>query len=104
MDIQIKKGLLSVCILYTISKSESYGYKIIDDMKELIPVSESALYPILKRFTKRGYLISRSNIYNGKLRKYYKITDLGLKKLNSYKNDLSVVQRILGKIDIKDQL
>ena len=98
MDIQLKKGVLDVCVLYAISKSESYGYKIISDLQGIIEISESTLYPILKRLEAGGCLTTRTAEHSGRLRRYYKITPLGLKKLNSGRNDLIEINNIYKKI------
>ena len=98
MDIQLKKGILDVCVLYAISKSESYGYKIISDLQGIIDISESTLYPILKRLEAGGYLTTRTAEYSGRLRRYYKITDAGLKKLRSGKDDLLEINSIYKKL------
>ena len=98
MDSQLKKGVLDVCVLYAISKSESYGYKIISDLQGIIEISESTLYPILKRLEAGGYLTTRTAEYSGRLRRYYKITPSGLKKLNSGKGDLVEINNIYNKI------
>lgn len=98
MDIQLKKGVLEVCVLYAISKSESYGYKIISDLQGIIEISESTLYPILKRLETGGFLVTRTAEYSGRLRRYYKITPLGMKKLVSGRNDLLEITTIYKKI------
>ena len=68
MDSQLKKGVLEVCVLYAISKGESYGYKIISDLQGIIEISESTLYPILKRLEAGGFLTTRTAEYGGRLR------------------------------------
>ncbi len=98
MDIQLKKGVLEVCVLHAISKSESYGYKIISDLQGIIEISESTLYPILKRLETGGFLVTRTAEYSGRLRRYYKITPLGMKKLVSGRNDLLEINTIYKKI------
>ena len=98
MDIQLKKGVLDVCVLHAISNGESYGYKIISDLKGIIEISESTLYPILKRLEAGGFLTTRTAEHNGRLRRYYKITNLGLKKLVSGRNDLLEVGNIYKKL------
>ena len=98
MDIQLKKGILDVCVLYAISKSESYGYKIISDLQGIIEISESTLYPILKRLETSGFLTTRTAEFSGRLRRYYKITPLGLKKLLSGRNDLQEIMAIYKKM------
>ena len=77
MDIQIKKGLLEVCILAVISKQDSYGYQIIKDVSACIEISESTLYPILKRLEASGCVTTYSIEHNSRLRKYYRITNIG---------------------------
>ena len=97
MDIQLKKGILDVCVLHAISKGESYGYKIISDLTGIIEISESTLYPILKRLEVGGYVITRAAEFNGRLRRYYKITALGLEKLKSGRDDLLEINSIYKK-------
>ena len=98
MDIQLKKGILDVCVLHAISKGESYGYKIISDLEGVIEISESTLYPILKRLEASGFITARTAEYSGRLRRYYKITREGLKKLVSGKNDFIEINQIYKKI------
>ena len=98
MDIQLKKGILDVCVLHAISNGESYGYKIISDLEGIIEISESTLYPILKRLESGGYVTTRTAEYSGRLRRYYKITQLGLDKLVSGRNDLQEINTIYRKI------
>ena len=98
MDSQLKKGVLDVCVLYAISRSESYGYKIISDLQGIIEISESTLYPILKRLETGGFLTTRTTEHSGRLRRYYKITPLGLKKLMSGRNDLLEINAIYKKL------
>lgn len=87
MDIQLKRGLLDVCVLAAIKNNDSYGYKIIKDMKPYLELSESTLYTILKRLENAGMLTVRSAEHNGRLRKYYHITDEGLKRIDDFKQD-----------------
>ena len=98
MDSQLKKGLLEVCVLVSLKKEESYGYKIINDLQGIIDISESTLYPILKRLEDKGNLTTRTAEHSGRLRRYYKITASGLEKLNSGKKDLIEVQSIYKKL------
>lgn len=87
MDIQLKRGLLDVCVLAAIKDEESYGYKIIKDMKPYILLSESTLYTILKRLETANMLIVRTAEHGGRLRKYYRITDIGLKRIEEFRED-----------------
>lgn len=94
MDIQQKKGLLEICVLVVLKKEESYGYKIISDISPYIEISESTLYPILKRLETTGCLTTRTKEHNGRLRKYYMITELGKKKIKEYILDLDEIKRV----------
>ena len=81
MDAQLKKGLLDVCVLAVLRRGESYGYKIIADVAPYIEISESTLYPILKRLESSGAVTAHSREYNGRLRKYYAITEKGQRRI-----------------------
>ena len=87
MDIQLKRGLLDVCVLAAIKDEDSYGYKIIKDMKPYISLSESTLYTILKRLEAAGLLTVRTAEHGGRLRKYYRITQEGIRRIEEFKND-----------------
>jgi PadR family transcriptional regulator PadR len=87
MDIQLKRGLLDVCVLAAIKNGESYGYKIIKDMKPYIELSESTLYTILKRLEAANMLTVRTAEHEGRLRKYYHITRNGLERISAFKEE-----------------
>ena len=89
MDIQLKRGLLDVCVLAAIRSEDSYGYKIIKDMKPYIEMSESTLYTILKRLELGGMLTVRTAEHGGRLRKYYHITEDGKKRIEDFRSDWS---------------
>lgn len=105
MDIQLKRGLLDVCVLAAIKNEDSYGYKIIKDVKPYITLSESTLYTILKRLENANMLTVRTTEHGGRLRKYYHITNDGLKRIEDFKNEwqeiLSIYQ-FVSKEDITD--
>ena len=88
MDAQLKKGFLEVFVLASLRKEKSYGYKIINDISPYIEISESTLYPILKRLESGGLLVVSSIEYNGRLRKYYSITAAGVEKIKSFIDDI----------------
>ena len=94
MDIQLKRGLLDVCVLAAIKDADSYGYQIIKDMKPYIEISESTLYTILKRLETAQMLTVRTAEHNGRLRKYYHITNAGLKRIEDFKKEWSEVMSI----------
>ena len=87
MDIQLKRGLLDVCVLAAIKNQDSYGYQIIKDMKPYVDISESTLYPILRRLEAAELLTVRSTEHNGRLRKYYRITGKGLDRIANFRKE-----------------
>lgn len=94
MDAQLKKGFLEVFVLSALRKEESYGYKIINDISPYIEISESTLYPILKRLESGGFLVAHSKEYNGRLRKYYRITPQGIAKIRNFMADINELNRL----------
>ena len=94
MDVQLKRGLLDICVLAAIKDEESYGYQIIKDMKPYVDISESTLYPILRRLETAELLTVRSAEHNGRLRKYYRITDAGLSRIHAFKEEWREIMSI----------
>ncbi|MBO5967779.1 MAG: PadR family transcriptional regulator [Clostridia bacterium] len=94
MDIQMKRGLLDVCVLAAIKEEDSYGYQIIKDIKPFIEISESTLYPILRRLEAAELLTVRTAEHNGRLRKYYHITNAGLGRIEDFKNEWKEIMSI----------
>ena len=94
MDIQLKRGLLDMCVLTAIRNEDSYGYKIIKDMKPYMEMSESTLYTILKRLELANMLTVRTAEHGGRLRKYYKITKAGLGRIEDFKDEWREVMSI----------
>ena len=103
MDNQLKRGLLDVCVLAAIKSEDSYGYKIIKDMKPYVELSESTLYTILKRLETANMLTVRTVEHGGRLRKYYHITDAGLKRIKDFRAEwreiLSIYQFVTKEDD-----
>ena len=87
MDIQLKRGLLDVCVLAAIKNEDSYGYQIIKDMKPFVELSESTLYTILKRLELAGMLTVWTAEHGGRLRKYYHITERGRQRIEEFQED-----------------
>lgn len=94
MDTQLKRGLLETCVLKILTKGDSYGYQIVKDVSEVIKISESTLYPILKRLEGNNYLEVYSIEHNGRLRKYFKITNLGEQKIKDFIDEWDDVTKI----------
>ncbi len=107
MDIQMKRGILDICVLAAIKKEESYGYQIIKEMKPYVDISESTLYPILRRLESSNCLTVRSAEYNGRLRRYYTITQAGKNRLKEFSEEwkemISIYQFVMkGEEDEKE--
>ncbi len=100
MDIQLKRGLLDVCVLAAIKDVPSYGYQIIKDMKPYVEMSESTLYPILRRLESAQLLTVQAAEHNGRLRKYYRITPAGVRRIEDFKmewNEILSIYRFVTK-------
>ena len=104
MDIQLKRGLLDVCVLAAIKDEDSYGYKIIKDMKPYLEMSESTLYTILKRLESAKMLTVRTAEHDGRLRKYYHIENSGLKRIEEFKDDWMEIMAVYRFITKEDDL
>lgn len=84
MSFQLGSGLLDSCVLAVLSRGDTYGYILTQNVREIMSISESTLYPVLRRLQKEEYLSTYDQAYQGRNRRYYKITDKGKDKLNSY--------------------
>lgn len=104
MDIQLKRGLLEVCVLAAIKNEDSYGYQIIKDVKPYVELSESTLYPILRRLETADLLTVYSVPYNGRLRKYYRITPLGLQRIQDFKEDWNEILAIFNYVTREEEI
>ena len=102
MDIQLKRGILDVCVLKAIKNDDSYGYKIIKDLSSYIELSESTLYTILKRLESNNMLIVRNVEHDGRIRKYYHITNIGLKRLEDFKLEWKELMTIYNYVAKED--
>ncbi len=94
MDAQLRRGVLDVCVLRAIRDEDSYGYKIIKDLKPILELSESTLYTILKRLEEAKMLVVYSIAYEGRRRKYYRITKEGLKRIEDFKEEWEELMKI----------
>ena len=94
LDIQLKRGLLDVCVLRCLADGDSYGYQIIRQLEDSIVISESTLYPILKRLEAAGALETYSVEHNSRLRRFYHITDLGREKIQDFLESWPEIMKI----------
>lgn len=92
MDAQLKRGFLEACVLATLCKGESYGYQIIKDIPESLDLTESTLYPLLKRLEAAQCISVRSVEHRGRLRKYYRITQAGIDRIEEFISEREVVE------------
>lgn len=98
MEFQLGTALLDTCVLSVIAKEDTYGYVLTQNIKELINISESTLYPVLRRLQKENYLVTYDKAYQGRNRRYYKMTDLGHKKLKEYKTQWNEYKNKIDRI------
>ena len=99
MDAQLKRGILDACVLTVLRRGDSYGYRLVRDVGELIDVSESTLYPILKRLEAGGLVTVYSVEHNGRLRKYYQITESGQRCIRDFLEQWRELMRVLSRIE-----
>lgn len=98
MEIQLKKGLLDAYVLTILKKGPTYGYKLFEEVSLSIEISSSTLYPILKRLEQIGALESYQEAYMGRLRNYYRITEIGIERLEEYKLMCKEVKELINEI------
>ena len=103
MDIQLKRGLLDVSVLAAIKNEDSYGYRIIKDLKPYVQLSESTLYTILKRLEGADMLTVRTAEHHGRLRKYYRITENGLRRIREFREDWKEILSIYQFVTKEDK-
>ena len=101
MDIQLKRGILEVCVLAALLGGESYGYALIKDISDCVEISESTLYPILKRLENASMLTVSSREHNGRLRKYYAITPLGRTRVDEFESEQLELTKVFNFIEKK---
>ena len=99
MDIQLRRGVLEACVLTVLRRGDSYGYQLVKDVSEMIEISESTLYPILKRLESGGLLTVYSVEHNGRLRRYYRITDAGSQRIKAFIDEWKELMRIYSAIE-----
>ena len=104
MDIQLKRGMLEVCVLAALKSEDSYGYKIIKDVRPFVEISESTLYPILKRLEAAGFITVNTVQHNGRLRKYYHLTQSGKTRIDVFIDEwqeiMNIYKFVTGEVSI----
>lgn len=84
MSFQLGSSLLDACVLAVLTREDAYGYILTQQVKEVMNISESTLYPVLRRLQKDGYLITYDQAFQGRNRRYYQITTSGRAKYKEY--------------------
>jgi PadR family transcriptional regulator PadR len=87
MTFQLGAGLLDACVLSVLNREDAYGYMLTQALKESLDISESTLYPVLRRLQKDGYLTTYDRLLGGRNRRYYSITEKGKGCSVFYKNE-----------------
>lgn len=94
IDSQLKRGVLDACVLSLLRRGDSYGYQIIKDLPGCITISESTLYPILRRLESSGSLSVYSVEHCGRLRKFYRITERGVRQIDDFLDGWREIRQI----------
>lgn len=94
MEAQMKRGFLEACVLAAVSREESYGYRIVKEVPASMGLTESTLYPLLKRLEKAGCITVRAAEHNGRRRNYYRITETGQERIDDFLDEWPAVQEI----------
>ncbi len=98
MDIQLKKGILDVLVMSILKREDLYGYKLSEQVNSIVRIAETTLYPVLRRLKEQGLLTTYSVEHNGRLRKYYSITESGKDHLDKRIEDLVELHKIIETI------
>ena len=93
-------ALLDAIVLAVVSKEKegTYGYKITQDVRQVLQISESTLYPVLRRLQKDACLSTYDVQFDGRNRRYYKITDTGMAQLGMYKDEWKLYSSKISRI------
>ena len=87
MTYQLAAPLLDACVLGVLAKEDAYGYTLTQKVMEVVDMSESTLYPVLRRLQKEECLVTYDQPYQGRNRRYYRITEPGKERLSFYRQE-----------------
>jgi len=93
LTFQLGSALLDACVLATLNREDTYGYVLTQSVKAVVEISESTLYPVLRRLQKEGWLTTYDQPYSGRLRRYYAITDAGREALARYRAEWDIYKK-----------
>ncbi|HOG01629.1 MAG TPA: PadR family transcriptional regulator [Clostridia bacterium] len=98
MTFQLGSALLDACVLAVLDREDTYGYVLTQSVKQVVEISESTLYPVLRRLQKDDMLSTYDQPYSGRLRRYYAITPGGREKLSEYRGAWRAYRESVEKI------
>jgi Predicted transcriptional regulators len=98
MAFQPGGALLDACVLAVLSRGDTYGYELTQTLQSAMDISDSTLYPVLRRLQKSGFLTTYDQPYQGRNRRYYAITDVGRKQCDEFKKDWIEYQNSMNKL------
>lgn len=98
MTFQLGAGLLDACVLAVLRQEDTYGYRLTQALKEVVVISDSTLYPVLRRLRKEGYVDTYDQAFEGRNRRYYTITDKGQEQYHIYMEEWSSFKKRIDKI------
>lgn len=87
MAFQVGSAFLDACVMAVLAREDTYGYVLTQKMRQVVDISESTLYPVLRRLQKSGYLSTYDSPFQGRNRRYYRITEEGQKKYEEYRDE-----------------
>jgi PadR family transcriptional regulator PadR len=107
-NIQLKKGVLELCVLSMLNKKDCYGYELVEMISKNIEISEGTIYPLLRRLKDEGYFTTYlQESQEGPPRKYYRITEMGRETKKALENEWDTfvegVNRIIKEVEINEQ-
>lgn len=98
MSIAVTTELLDGCVLSLLTQEDYYGYALTQQVQEFTPVSESTMYPVLRRLKKEQWVTTYDQPFQGRNRRYYQITDLGRHRLTEIRLDWQQYKQTLDHI------
>lgn len=98
MGFQLGGSLLDACVLAILNREDTYGYRLTQEVREAMEVSESTLYPVLRRLQKDGCLETYDEPFQGRNRRYYRITKLGKERALEYTQEWELYKEKVDKV------
>lgn len=98
MVFQLGASLLDACVLAILSREDTYGYILTQNVRQIMNISESTLYPVLRRLQKEEFLVTYDQAFQGRNRRYYRITNKGRTKLNEYIIEWNIYKENVDKV------